>query len=275
MVIPPGLECMKEECRMFRFVVLSVIGIFLYFAPVFNGNVPLVAIVGFLKKLLGATVMNYLVLLLCSSLLVTVFLAKVSKVEAFVKYHEEDGIGKISLYVLAVVFCIMLIFNIGPAQLLHKDVGGLAIYLAGSVMLTVIFAGWFVILILKSGIVEFVGVLIEPIMRPVFKLPGCVAQGIGYTLTEEMLYDENAKLLNKSFTDYKVPRSTDMCPIQSIIIEAYEPSGPFGAKSIGEMAIAPVPPAIANAVADAIGIRINELPYTKERVLAALSANKK
>ncbi len=102
------------------------------------------------------------------------------------------------------------------------------------------------------------------------QVEGCVGQGIGYTLTEDMIYDENAKLLNNNLHDYKVPRATDMCPIQTIIVEAYEPSGPFGAKSVGEMAIAPVPPAIANAVYDAIGVRINELPYTKERVLAAL-----
>lgn len=160
---------------MLKFFVSSAIGIFLFFAPVFGGNVPLVALVAFLKKNLGATVINYLVLILCASLLVTVFLAKVMKVDPLVKYHEEDGPGKITLYVLAVIFDVMLIFNVGPAQVLDPDVGGLSISLAGSVMLTVIFAGWFVVMILKSGIVEFVGVLIEPIMRPVFKLPGCAA----------------------------------------------------------------------------------------------------
>lgn len=105
------------------------------------------------------------------------------------------------------------------------------------------------------------------------QIEGAVAQGIGYTLTEDMIYNENAKLLNNSFTDYKVPRSTDMCPIEVIIVEAYEPSGPYGAKSVGEMAVAPVPPAIANAVYDAIGVRINSLPLTKDKVLAALKEN--
>ena len=79
-------------------------------------------------------------------------------------------------------------------------------------------------------------------------------------------------MLNKNFTDYKVPRATDVGPIKTIIVEAYEPSGPFGAKSIGEMGIAPVPPAIANAVYNAIGVRINSLPYTKEKILEALKA---
>jgi len=102
------------------------------------------------------------------------------------------------------------------------------------------------------------------------QVEGAIAQGIGYTLTEDMIYDEKAKLLNNSFTDYKVPRSTDMCPIEVIVVEAYEPSGPYGAKSVGEMAVAPVAPAIANAVYDALGIRIDSLPLTKEKVLAAI-----
>mgnify|MGYP007125489706 CR=1 FL=1 len=74
--------------------------------------------------------------------------------EPFAKYHQEDGICKIVFYLLAVVFSIMVIFNVGPSQILSKDIGGLAVSLAGSVMLTVILAGWFVVMILKSGIVE-------------------------------------------------------------------------------------------------------------------------
>ncbi len=108
------------------------------------------------------------------------------------------------------------------------------------------------------------------------QIEGAIAQGIGYTLTEDMIYDEHLKMLNNSFTDYKVPRSSDMCPMEIIIVEANEPSGPFGAKSVGEMAVAPVPPAIANALYDAVGVRINSLPFTKEKVLAAIqqSSNK-
>lgn len=125
--------------------------------------------------------------------------------------------------------------------------------------------------ILNFVAVHDVGTAINPQLVEA-QVEGCVGQGIGYTLSEEMLYDESAKLLNKSFTDYKVPRATDVGPIKTIIVEAYEPSGPFGAKSIGEMGIAPVPPAIANAVYDAIGVRINSLPYTKEKILEALKA---
>lgn len=114
-----------------------------------------------------------------------------------------------------------------------------------------------------------VGVAINPDLVTA-QVEGAVAQGIGYALMEDMIYDDKAKLLNNSFTDYKLPRATDMCPIEVIVVEAYEPSGPYGAKSVGEMAVAPVAPAIANAVYDALGIRINSLPLTKEKVLAAI-----
>lgn len=184
---------------MIKFVLSSAAGIFLFFAPVFNGNVPLVALVSFLKNLLGSTVINGLVLLCCASLLVTVFLGKVLKKEPFAEYHKEDGVGKIIFYVLAVVFTIMVITNKGPEQILSADVGGLSLSLAGSVMLTVTFAGWFVVMILKSGIVEFMGVLIEPLMRPIWTLPGCAAvngiasfvsaPAVGVFMTEQ-LYKE-------------------------------------------------------------------------------------
>lgn len=165
----------KGERFVIKFILSSIVGIFLFFAPVFSGNVPLVALVDFLKRLLGAACINYLVLLFCLSLLVTVFLGKVIKIKAFAEYHKEDGLGKILFYLLAVIFTIMVITNRGPAQILDPNIGGLALSLAGSVMLTVTLAGWFVVMILKSGIVEFMGILIEPTMRPCFTLPGCAA----------------------------------------------------------------------------------------------------
>ena len=165
----------KGERFVIKFILSSAVGIFLFFAPVFGGNVPLVALVDFLKKLLGAACINYLVLLFCLSLIVTVFLGKVMKIKVFAEYHKEDGLGKIFFYVLAVIFTVMVITGRGPAQILDPNIGGLALPLAGSVMLTVTFAGWFVVMILKSGIVEFMGILIEPMMRPCFTLPGCAA----------------------------------------------------------------------------------------------------
>lgn len=104
------------------------------------------------------------------------------------------------------------------------------------------------------------------------QIQGAFAQGIGYALTEEMVWDE-ATLINPTLMDYKVPTAFDVpYPIEPIVVEDPEPSGPFGAKGIGEPGIVGVAPAIANAVADATGIRLRDLPMTSERMLHALVA---
>lgn len=104
---------------------------------------------------------------------------------------------------------------------------------------------------------------------------GAAAQGIGYALMEDMIYNKEGKMLNPNLTDYKVPRSLDMPLLESIIVEDPDPSGPFGAKGVGEMAIAPCAAAIANALFDATGISFKEFPLTKERVLHALKITNK
>ena len=109
------------------------------------------------------------------------------------------------------------------------------------------------------------------------QIEGAIMQGIGYTLSEYMIFDEKGKLINDNFTNYKVPRALDMPSLdklKSILVESYEPTGAFGAKSVAEMGVAPVPAAIANAVYDAIGIRFNNLPITKDIVVAALQEKK-
>lgn len=101
---------------------------------------------------------------------------------------------------------------------------------------------------------------------------GALAQGIGYALYEEVL-SENGRILNPSFTDYKIPTAGDMdFPIELAFVETDEPSGPFGAKGMGEPGLVPTAPAIANAVYDAIGVRIRDLPITPEKIVAALRA---
>lgn len=109
------------------------------------------------------------------------------------------------------------------------------------------------------------------------QIEGATAQGIGYTLSEYMTFDDNGKLINDNFTNFKVPRAMDIPSLdnfKSIIVESYEPSGAYGAKSVAEMGVAPVPAAIANAVYDAIGIRFNSLPISKDVVVAALQGKR-
>ncbi|MEE8450172.1 MAG: molybdopterin cofactor-binding domain-containing protein, partial [Thermodesulfobacteriota bacterium] len=101
------------------------------------------------------------------------------------------------------------------------------------------------------------------------QIEGGVSQGIGYGLTEE-LQREGGKNINGNLMDYKLPCAADMPPVEACIIESDEPEGPFGAKGIGEPPSVPTAPSIANAVYDAIGIMIKELPITPEKVLNAL-----
>jgi len=103
---------------------------------------------------------------------------------------------------------------------------------------------------------------------------GAIAMMLGETLLEEMLYDDKGRLLNPNLHDYLLPTAKDVPPIDSNIVPSYEPAGPFGAKEVGEGSTLPVIGAIANAVYDAIGIQIKELPITAERVLKALKERK-
>jgi xanthine dehydrogenase molybdenum-binding subunit len=104
---------------------------------------------------------------------------------------------------------------------------------------------------------------------------GAFSRGLGFSLLEETKYDlNNGKLeCNGMITDCKIPTALDMPKIDNIIVRSahtYEPTGPFGAKGIGEAALSSVGSAVANAIYNAIGIRFYELPITPEKVLKAL-----
>jgi len=102
------------------------------------------------------------------------------------------------------------------------------------------------------------------------QIEGAIAQGLGYALTEELVIGKEGRPLNPTFLDYKLFTSTDMPDVQVILVESMDPIGPFGAKGVGEASLIPVAPAVANAIYDAIGVQIKELPITPERVLRAL-----
>ncbi len=96
--------------------------------------------------------------------------------------------------------------------------------------------------------------------------------GLGEAMFEEVKFDERGRILNANLAEYKIPTSLDMPKMTSIIVESIEPNGPFGAKEVGEGALMPTIPAILNAVYDAIGVKISELPLTPERVYTALKS---
>ncbi len=102
------------------------------------------------------------------------------------------------------------------------------------------------------------------------QMEGAIAQGLGYVLSEQVKLDAG-RMQNTSFLDYKLFMARDMPRDLSIhYIETDDPEGPFGAKGVSEAGIIPIPAAVANAVADAIGVRIREMPLTPEAVLAAI-----
>jgi len=121
--------------------------------------------------------------------------------------------------------------------------------------------------VLKSVGAHDVGQAINP-DAVAGQIEGGAAQGQGYALSEEMVYREG-KLATPSFSEYLIPTAMDMPRVESIILESRSGLGPFGAKGIGEPALTPVAPAIANAIADAIGVRVHDLPITPEKIVAA------
>jgi CO/xanthine dehydrogenase Mo-binding subunit len=107
------------------------------------------------------------------------------------------------------------------------------------------------------------------------QIEGGVAQGIGFALMEN-LFGEDGQKLYSNMQDYKIPAAADMPDrVESIFVEDRDPKGPFGAKGIAEPAVIPVAPAIANAIADAIGARIRDLPLTPESICKAVAGKQK
>ena len=105
------------------------------------------------------------------------------------------------------------------------------------------------------------------------QLEGSWHMGIGQVMTESMEY-YNGLLINNNFLDYKIPTSLDTPPIHTNIVETIDPEGPFGAKETGEGAIHAVLPSIANAIYDAVGVRITKMPIKSEDVLRLMKENK-
>lgn len=129
----------------------------------------------------------------------------------------------------------------------------------------------------ETGVVEVLkiyaahdcGTAINPGMA-VGQVYGGIHMGLGYALMEEMLWNEEGRLINPQLTDYMIPTTLDMPEIVCDLIEDDDPRGPFGAKGIGEPALMPTAPAIANAIYNAVGVRIYSLPITPEKVFQAI-----
>jgi len=113
------------------------------------------------------------------------------------------------------------------------------------------------------------GIAINPVTAS-GQVEGGMTQALGYALCEEMPYDDRGKLEIARFGDYRILAAHEMPELDTILVQTYEPTGPFGAKAIAEIPIDGMAPAIASAIFDATGVRIREIPYTPERVWRAL-----
>ena len=102
------------------------------------------------------------------------------------------------------------------------------------------------------------------------QIQGGTVQGIGWALNEEYIYDDEGTMTNASFLDYRMPTALDLPMIDTEIVEVPNPGHPYGVRGVGEVCIVPPPAAIANAIYDAIGIRMNELPMSPARILKAM-----
>jgi CO/xanthine dehydrogenase Mo-binding subunit len=106
------------------------------------------------------------------------------------------------------------------------------------------------------------------------QMQGGSVQGIGWALNEEYMYNAKGELMNASFLDYRMPTSLDLPMIDTVIVEVPDPKHPYGVRGVGEVPIVPPPAALANAIHQAIGVRMEVLPMSPGRVVKALTAKK-
>ncbi|HJT30141.1 MAG TPA: molybdopterin cofactor-binding domain-containing protein [Pyrinomonadaceae bacterium] len=128
-----------------------------------------------------------------------------------------------------------------------------------------------IVVVERVWIAHDIGRSINP-MLVIGQVEGSVYMGLGEILMEEMVYRENRNVVHKfpSLLEYKSPTTMEMCDVKTYLIEDPDPNGPYGAKEVGQGPLLPVPPAVANAVYNAVGVRIDEVPITPEKVLRAL-----
>ncbi len=123
--------------------------------------------------------------------------------------------------------------------------------------------------ILRYTAVQDVGKAIHPSYVE-GQIHGGAVQGIGWALNEEYIYNDEGRMTNSSFLDYRMPTSYDVPMIEAVIVEVPNPGHPYGVRGVGEVPIVPPAAAIANAIYGAIGIRMKELPMSPDRILAAM-----
>ena len=126
--------------------------------------------------------------------------------------------------------------------------------------------------ILRYTAIQDVGAAVHPSYVE-GQIQGGAAQGIGMALNEEYVYDEEGRMTNASFLDYRMPVTNDLPMIETILVEVPNPGHPYGVRGVGEVPIVPPLAALANAIYDAVGVRMRDLPATPMAILEALQSN--
>jgi putative selenate reductase molybdopterin-binding subunit len=186
--------------------------------------------------------------------------------------RRKDGKGDITLKELSTG----LFYHANQQQLVASDsfVGQKSPppYMAGFAEVEVDLETGKVDLLNYAAVVDC-GTTINPNLARI-QVEGGLVQGIGMAMFEEVKYSNQGRLLKNNLMFYNIPTRKDIPNLMVEFAESYEPSGPYGAKSVGEIGIDTPPAAIANAVYNATGVRIKDLPITPEKVLMALKANR-
>ena len=188
-----------------KFFLYSFIGIFLFFVTIpYNGahKVPMVHCMGIIQNWLGYRVQEYIILVTCIGVLIASMVCKFGKnVPAFLKEtYRRDSWFSYFTYATAAVFSVMVVFNVGPAIILDPEIGGSAVGVAADSFAAIMVAGTLVCFITDFGLLEFVGKILEPLMRRIYLLPGksavdalasfVIAPAAGVMITNS-LYNKN------------------------------------------------------------------------------------
>jgi CO/xanthine dehydrogenase Mo-binding subunit len=128
--------------------------------------------------------------------------------------------------------------------------------------------------ILRYAAAQGVGTAIHPSYVE-GRIQGGVAQGIGWALNEEYVYDTEGRMRNPTYLDYRMPTSLDLPMIECLLVEVPNPDHPYGVRGVGEVPIAPPPAGINAALRNALGVRLYELPMSPPRVLDATQTTAK
>ena len=123
--------------------------------------------------------------------------------------------------------------------------------------------------ILRYTAAQDVGVAIPPAYVE-GQVQGGVAQGIGWALNEEYFFDDKGQMLNSSYLDYRIPTSLDLPKLETILVEHANPDHPFGVRGVAEISVVPPMGAIANAIYDAVGVRMHDLPMAPHKIVKAI-----